>query len=230
MVGGVVGTMIRDDFSGVGSPNPDVWVSLGSPKVANGMLYLGTSGDGVRSKTKITLDDAARVTVVVVLNGSGAIYLTPYEFDTRPDTLLPKIPFYKINYKQSGNLYSVTISNQDRTIADATIAFKHKILKILAKCSGDTINFIGVGKDEVGRDVEFVIASVSNQFYNQNVALYLFGGATNIDYVEAGSGRELQVTYFAESLMPTIMAIVPLVLTIAFIRTVLRRVKELGVH
>jgi hypothetical protein len=226
VVGGVVGTMIRDDFSGVGSPNPAVWVSLGSPKVADGMLYLGTSGDGVRSKTKITLDDAARATVVV-LNGSGAIYLTPYEVDTRPDTLVPKIPFYKINYRQSGNLYSVTISNQDRTIADATIAFK---LKILAKCSGNTINFIGVGKDEAGKDVEFLIASVPNQFYNLSVALYLFGGATNIDYVEAGSGRELQVTFFYESLMPTIMAIVPLVLMIAVIRIVLRSVKELGVH
>jgi hypothetical protein len=218
--------MIRDDFSGVGSPKPDVWVSLGSPKVADGMLYLGTSGDGVRSKTKITLDDAARVTVVVS-NGSGVIYLTPYEVDTHPDTLVPRIPFYKINYSQSLNLYSVTISNQDRTIAGAYVLFK---LKILVKCSGNTIDFIGVGKDEAGNDVEVVIASVSNQFYNQNVALYLFGGATNIDYVEAGSGRELQATFFYESLMPVIMAIIPLVLMIAVIRTVLRSVKKLGVH
>ena len=218
--------MIRDDFIKPDGPDPNTWVSIGSPKVSAGGLYLPASGDGVRGKTKFNLDPNARVTVKVY-NGSGAIFITPYEFNTRPDGVSPRVPFYRITYVQSGDWFRVSVSDHTRELA---FCFTWLKLKVLVKCSGETINFYAVGQTREGTETETLIASTSNMFYNQDVALYLFGGPANVDYVEAGSGRELQATFFFESLMPPLMTVIALVMLVVVLRTLLRSVKRIGVH
>ncbi|MEM1589898.1 MAG: hypothetical protein QW175_05725 [Candidatus Bathyarchaeia archaeon] len=211
--------MIRDGFDKEGTPDTNVWVLFGNPKVYSGALYL-TSSDGVRSKGKFVLDDTARVTVKI-LNGAGYVFISPYEVMGRPDTY-PGLTFYKMSYDQSGSYFRVILADQRGDIATVYTSFS---LTIVAKCAGETINFYALG-GTTERPSETLIASVKNQFRNIENYLYLFGGATNIDYVEAGSGRELMATLMMENIMPVMMSALSVVMIVLVLKAIIRMFKR----
>jgi len=212
--------MIRDDFTTGNVPDQSTWVLLGSPRVVGGYLNLLTSGDGVRGRNKFTFDDAARITVIVS-NGSGSVFITPYEIDTRPDAA--GVPYLAISYKQSQNRFDITVSDQEKAIA---YAYVFNACKLIVKGHGENVSFTAVGKTTEGVEQPIDVATLKNPFYNQDVALYLFGGATNIDYVEAGSGRELMSTFMMENIMPAMTTVLALVMFIMVLRTLIRGFKH----
>jgi len=212
--------MIRDDFTAGNVPDQRIWVLLGSPRVLSGYLNLPSPGDGVRGRNKFAFDDAARVTVIVH-NGEGSVFITPYEADTRPDAV--NLPYLSIRYRQSQNRFDITVSDQDKAIAYAYI---FNACKLIVKGSGENVVFTAVGKTTEGAEQPIEVATLKNPFYNQNVALYLFGGTTNIDYVEAGSGRELMSTFMMESIMPAMTTLLALVMFIMVLRVLIRGVKR----
>jgi len=211
--------MIRDDFNKGNVPDPNVWVALGSPTVSGGKLYLATAGDGVRGKTRFLCDDLARVTVEV-FNGNGSVFITPYELNVRPDST--NLPYFCVRYEQWGEFYKVDVLSHEKVLSSTFIFYA---LKILIKEEKEKLTFIGVGKTSGGAEQPITLTTVDNPFYNQNVALYLFGGVTNIEYVEAGSGRELQASLMMETILPPLIAVVTISVFVTVLRTLIRRVK-----
>ncbi|MEM2281277.1 MAG: hypothetical protein QXZ68_04740 [Candidatus Bathyarchaeia archaeon] len=218
--------MIRDGFDKAGAPDPAIWIPIGNPIVSGGALYLKSSSDGVRGKTRFAMDASARVTVKVS-SGSGDIFITPYEINERPDTYYPPIPYYRIRYVHLGYDYKVTVSDHEREYVSAWVP---RALTAKVQCSGSKMVITAVGADATGNPITVNLAEIENRFYNLDVALYLFGGATNIDYVEAGSGRELQALMMTEQIFPVIMTTVALVVIVLTLRHLIRGLRGIAIH
>jgi len=209
--------MIKDDFSVEGTPSGALWKCYGNPVCRGGKLLLESSADLVVSARKLLWDEGATIEIVFD-SGFGSMQLSRYDISKRPSDV-EGVPYDSVDI---GSGPSVRFIRDGAIYSSVTVYYP---IKVTIQSQKDKISVYVEGKDWFGRPYpKTLLLETENRFLNQELFIYIAGGALAVDGIYAVEGRE-SLSYSMSVLLYSVMALVPLLILIPLMREMKKVVK-----